>query len=330
MAGASSAGTVTCASSLLKEVYNPKAVIPHAASLRQASAHCAIFPTAASRRSLGRISVPVWPVALSGRLPVEALVSHYLTNKLIGREPIPNRRSFPLPPMQAEVISSIRRPFERLFQSQGQVAHVLLTRSPLVYPRRGLTVRLACVKHAASVRPEPGSNSPLKTLASHTTPTPKQKPRNQQKTTEQDSQQNPKQKSRVTKKHHSKKSTPTTTNQCKTPASHHEHEKSQTKIGIDYLDTLLSSQASFTHHTKPTRKQTQHGANFFARSFSLPATFHYFISPFPRCQTRGFCVLCTYFSVHRTPKHRRSISYSLTLPKQCHLTTNPADQVASS
>src|SRR3954469_16616920 len=77
-----------------KAVYNPKAVIPHAALLHQACAHCAIFPTAASRRSLGRISVPVWPVALSGRLPVEALVSHYLTNKLIGREPIPDRRSF--------------------------------------------------------------------------------------------------------------------------------------------------------------------------------------------------------------------------------------------
>ena len=82
------------ASSLLKEVYNPKAVIPHAASLRQASAHCAIFPTAASRRSLGRVSVPVWPVALSGRLPVVALVSHYLTNKLIGRGPIPSRKTF--------------------------------------------------------------------------------------------------------------------------------------------------------------------------------------------------------------------------------------------
>ena len=82
------------ASSLLKAVYNPKAVIPHAALLRQAFAHCAIFPTAASRRSLGRVSVPVWPVALSGRLPVVALVSHYLTNKLIGRGPIPHRRTF--------------------------------------------------------------------------------------------------------------------------------------------------------------------------------------------------------------------------------------------
>jgi hypothetical protein len=46
-------------SSMTKEVYNPKAFIPHTASLRQASAPCAIFPTAASRRSLGRISVPV-------------------------------------------------------------------------------------------------------------------------------------------------------------------------------------------------------------------------------------------------------------------------------
>jgi hypothetical protein len=79
---------------VLKEVYNPKAVIPHAASLHQASAHCAIFPTAASRRSLGRVSVPVWPVALSGRLPVVALVGHHPTNKLIGREPIPRRKTF--------------------------------------------------------------------------------------------------------------------------------------------------------------------------------------------------------------------------------------------
>ncbi len=38
------------------------------------------IPTAASRRSLGRISVPMWPVALSGRLPVVALVGHYPTN----------------------------------------------------------------------------------------------------------------------------------------------------------------------------------------------------------------------------------------------------------
>src|SRR5690606_4181184 len=107
-----------------------------------------------------RVSVPVWPVALSGRLPVIALVGRYPTNKLIGREPIPDRKNFPPAAMRRRVVSGIRRRFHRLSRSQGQVAHVLLTRSPLVYPRRGLTARLACVKHAASVRPEPGSNSP--------------------------------------------------------------------------------------------------------------------------------------------------------------------------
>ena len=120
--------------SVAKEVYNPKAVIPHAASLHQACAHCAISPTAASRRSLGRISVPVWPVTLSGRLPVVALVGHYPTNKLIGRGPIPHRKSFPPQPMQAMVLSGIRPSFPGLSQSAGQITHVLLTRSPLEHP----------------------------------------------------------------------------------------------------------------------------------------------------------------------------------------------------
>ena len=72
-------------SSLLKEVYNPRAVFPHAALLRQAFAHCARFPTAASRRSLGRVSVPVWLIVLSNQLWIVALVGHYPTNKLIQR-----------------------------------------------------------------------------------------------------------------------------------------------------------------------------------------------------------------------------------------------------
>ncbi len=67
-------------SSPLTGVYNPKAVILHAASLRQAFAHCPIFPTAASRRSLGRVSVPVWLIILSDQLRVLALVGHYPTN----------------------------------------------------------------------------------------------------------------------------------------------------------------------------------------------------------------------------------------------------------
>ena len=96
---ASSAGTVLL-SSLLKEVYNPKTVFPHAASLGQAFAHCPIFPTAASRRSLDRISVPMWPFNLSVRLLIVGLVGRYLTNYLIRRESICKRFPFGIIPMQ--------------------------------------------------------------------------------------------------------------------------------------------------------------------------------------------------------------------------------------
>ena len=49
--------------------------------------------------------------------------------------------------------------FQSVFPVRGQVPYVLLTRSPLE-TRRSL-VRLACIRHAASVHPEPGSNSPF-------------------------------------------------------------------------------------------------------------------------------------------------------------------------
>jgi hypothetical protein len=62
------------------EVYIPRDFILHAALLGQAFAHCPKFPTAASRRSLTRMSVSVWPTALSGRLRIVTLVSRYLTN----------------------------------------------------------------------------------------------------------------------------------------------------------------------------------------------------------------------------------------------------------
>src|SRR4051795_925846 len=68
--------------------------------------------------------------------------------------------------MPEVVVSGISFGFPKLSRCEGQIAHVLLTRSPLVYSRRSLTARLACVKHAASVRPEPGSNSPLNSCAS--------------------------------------------------------------------------------------------------------------------------------------------------------------------
>ncbi len=76
LADAYSSGTVR-SSSLRKEVYNPKAFLPHAVLLRQAFAHCGKFPTAASRRSLGRVSVPVWLLILSDQLLIAALVGFY-------------------------------------------------------------------------------------------------------------------------------------------------------------------------------------------------------------------------------------------------------------
>ena len=78
-------------SSLKKEVYNPQAVFPHAVLLRQAFAHCGKFPTAASRRSLDRVSVPVCLIVLSNQILIVALVSSYLTNKLISRELLSRR-----------------------------------------------------------------------------------------------------------------------------------------------------------------------------------------------------------------------------------------------
>ena len=81
----------------------------------------------------------------------------------MSREPIRYRRTFQLPAMQPAVVWGIRRRFHRLSPCIGQVAHVLRTLPPVaagvLLPRAA--PRLACVKPAASVHPEPGSNSSL-------------------------------------------------------------------------------------------------------------------------------------------------------------------------
>ena len=148
------------------KVYNPKTFILHAALLHQGFPHCAISPTAASRRSLGRVSVPMWPFNLSVRLPIVALVGRYPANWLIGRESI-SQRIAPLisRPCGQEISCGISVLFKTLSPSERQVTHVLLTRPPLSNKTSirklpsSYSVRLACVRHAASVRPEPGSNS---------------------------------------------------------------------------------------------------------------------------------------------------------------------------
>ncbi len=74
-------GIASCGySSDRKGLYNLPAFFTHAASLCQTFVHCRRFLAAASRRSLGRISVPVWPFTLSGRLLIVALVGLHPTN----------------------------------------------------------------------------------------------------------------------------------------------------------------------------------------------------------------------------------------------------------
>ena len=73
--------------------------------------------------------------------------------------------------MRFMLLSGISTCFQVVSQSLGQIAHVLLTHPPLASnksPRRDLWIqlaRLACIRHAASVRPEPGSNSQFENWA---------------------------------------------------------------------------------------------------------------------------------------------------------------------
>ncbi len=75
----------------MTELYDPKAFFTHAALLRQGFPHCAKFLTAAPRRSLDRVSVPVWLIVLSDQLAIVALVGRYPANKLMARGLIPER-----------------------------------------------------------------------------------------------------------------------------------------------------------------------------------------------------------------------------------------------
>ena len=80
-------------------------------------------------------------------------------------------------PMRGGVLSGISPSFEKLSRTGRQVVYVLLTRAPLYSPpERGFLVRLACVKHAASVRSEPGSNSCVQSICAVGPHAPRSKP----------------------------------------------------------------------------------------------------------------------------------------------------------
>ncbi len=107
-------------SSHLTELYDSKAFITHAALLRQGFPHCAKFPTAASRRSLDRVSVPVWLIILSDQLTIVALVSRYLTNKLMVGGTIQKQHlaaPFTSQPIHCVVLFGISLSFEKLSRS---------------------------------------------------------------------------------------------------------------------------------------------------------------------------------------------------------------------
>ena len=120
----------------------------HAILLDRAFAHCPRFPTAAPRGSPGRVSVPVWLIIRKDQLSIIGLVSLYLTNYRNTTQA-----------HQTALFSFL----QDLGPNCSADSHALRTRSPLC--SQGETsapennVRLACVKHIASVPSEPGSNS---------------------------------------------------------------------------------------------------------------------------------------------------------------------------
>ena len=81
---------------------------------------------------------------------------------LMGRDPIRLRESFARPDMRPGGFAGYYPRFPAAIPEEGagspRVTQPFATRFP---PRRG-AVRLACVRRAASVHPEPGSNSPSK------------------------------------------------------------------------------------------------------------------------------------------------------------------------
>ena len=78
----------------------------------------------------------MWPITLSGRLPIADLVGRYPANYLIGRELTPNRIS-PFTPngCPSVVLCGISTCFQVLFPCSGQIVHALLTRPPLKHTR---------------------------------------------------------------------------------------------------------------------------------------------------------------------------------------------------
>jgi hypothetical protein len=137
-------------------VYNLSTFIPHAASLRQAFAHCARFLAAASRRSRTRVSVSLWLTTLSSQLPV--CLGEPLSHQQADRTHAPPKAgSYTLYLKAHAVLSSISRSYSTLWGRFVRVTHP----SAMTYLSASAwyIIRLACLRHAASIHPELRSNS---------------------------------------------------------------------------------------------------------------------------------------------------------------------------
>ena len=133
-------------SSPLTAVYNPRAFILHAASLRQAFAHCGRFSTAATRRCPDSVSVPVVGAMLSHPLDIVAMVGHYPTIKLISRKPL-LRRNHTFGPQTS---SGITHSFPWLSPTRGHVPtpNYAVCRCPLAESTEASTTRFSLDLHA--------------------------------------------------------------------------------------------------------------------------------------------------------------------------------------
>ena len=165
----------------------------------------------------------------------------------------------------------------RLSRRRGQVTHVLLTRSPLIHtPQKGrrFTVRLACVKHAASVRPAPGSNSPNKTNKSspnqpQTTASQNPKSVQQPRKPDHSPTQPPQQNEMRTRQTKTKQTPKTTHNQSHAQPqgngiknmTHYRVLKQHTQPGLDQvfrLNLALASNSATLEHLPVQRQPHEH------------------------------------------------------------------------
>ncbi len=125
-------------SSLTTEFYDPKAFFIHAALLHQTFVHCGRFPTAASRRSFGPClspNVADQPLSSATYHHLGRPLPHQQVNTPQAHPKVTAKAVFYTNIMRCSWLCGISTCFQVLSPSFGQVAYVLLTRSPLSFFR---------------------------------------------------------------------------------------------------------------------------------------------------------------------------------------------------